>query len=204
MSDITALHQAIQLNTSLITFLSPVLNYFSEDGDGFDDCFAFDHLQQLILEKKSGQIPTIPGSQGFEIIRAGRACGPIVGGNLSLIAALCGTRWQLNTKQKILLLEDVGEEIYRLDRLLWQLKESGLLDDPAAVILSSWKDCVATLEISLTLDQVFDHCFGEASYPVIKNFTSGNDRYQATIPLNALFEIDTNERRVELLAPSVQ
>jgi muramoyltetrapeptide carboxypeptidase len=200
MSDITALHEAIRQKTGLVTFLAPVLNFFNEKENKFDDVYAFSSFKNLLIDQKLGEIPLAPNTE-LEILRPGKAKGQLVGGNLSLVVSLCGTKWQMNTKGKILILEDVSEDIYSVDKMLWQLKNSGLLDEPAAVILGSWIDCKPIFTHSLTLDQVFNHYFENASYPVIKGFPSGHDKYQTTLPLNTLIEIDTVTKKVTLLEP---
>jgi len=202
MSDITALHHAIQEKTGLVTFLAPVFNFFAEKDSAFDTQYAFSQLVQMVSQPKWGTI-SLRDPSSFKVIRPGKASGKLIGGNLSLIAALCGTQWQLDTKDRILILEDIGEEIYRIDRLLWQLKEAGLLDQPAGIILGSWNGCKTTLTNSLTLDDVFAHYFGQAPYPVIGGFPSGHDKYQATIPLNTHAEIDTYNSQVNLLESAV-
>ena len=202
MSDITALHNAIQMKTGLVTFLGPVLNYFGNDNDGFDDDYALSQLEPTLTAAKPRKIELPTLGPHLTVIKRGKAQGRFVGGNLSLIAALCGTPWELKTQGKILVLEDVGEKAYRIDRLLWQLEESGLLENPAAVILGGWEACSSTNNISL--EQVFKEYFGNKTYPVILNFPSGHIKYQATIPLNALGEIDTEKNRISILEPSVQ
>ena len=87
--------------------------------------------------------------------------------------------------------------------MLWQLEKSGLLDEPAAVILASWEDCKPRQDYSLTLEQVFEHYFKNAKYPVINGFPSGHIQHQLTLPLNTLVEIDTNTKKVSLLEPAV-
>jgi muramoyltetrapeptide carboxypeptidase len=198
MSDITALHQAIQQKTGLVTFLAPVLNFFDNNDGEFDDSYAFSSFEEILVNQRSGEIPLPPG-QEIEVISAGKAEGKLVGGNLCLVSALCGTKWQLNTEGKVLILEEVSESIYRIDRELWQLKESGLLDKPAAVILGTWKDCNPNGNYSLTLEQVFNYYFGEAPYPVIRGFPTGHGKYQTTLPLNAMVEIDTEAKSVKIL-----
>jgi len=198
MSDITALHQSIQLRTGLVTFLAPVLNFFDENGDEFDDFYAFSSLEQVVANQMTADI-FLPPEIEIGVIRPGKARGSLVGGNLTLIASLCGTKWQLDTEGKILILEDLSESVYRIDRLLWQLKESGLLEKPSAVILGNWVDCDATSPYSLSLTQVFEHYFGNAPYPVIQGFPVGHDKYQTTLPLNRLAEIDTELKQVTIL-----
>jgi muramoyltetrapeptide carboxypeptidase len=202
MSDITTLHQAIQTKTGLVTFLAPVLKYFHDKEVEFDDSFAFSFLEQVLVNKMTGAIPSSPEGN-FEVISPGIAKGKLVGGNLSLIAGLCGTKWQLATDRKILILEDVDEKICSIDRMLWQLKKSGLLDQPAAVILASWTNCTPISKHSFTLEQVFEHYFGNAKYPVIRGFPSGHGKYQITLPLNTEMEINTDLKQVSMLEPSV-
>lgn len=200
MSDITALHCAIQQKTGLATFLSPVLNYF--DSPDFDDQYAFSELKNILVSAKEHVYLQGAGHK-IEVICPGRAAGKLVGGNLTIIASLCGTPWQLDTKGKILILEDVGEEIYRIDRMLWQLSQAGLLESPAGVILGTWLNCKTSLLNSLTLQEVFRQYFKNASYPVILGFPSGHGNLQTTIPLNVQVELDTYKPSIRLLQPAV-
>lgn len=200
MSDITALHAAIQAKTGLVTFLAPVVNYFDDKESSFDAPYALSSIEKMLVEQKAGPI-TLPSP--IKVLRPGKAAGKLVGGNLALLAALCGTPWQLDTDNKVLFLEDVGEENYRIDRMLWQLKEAGLFKNPAAVILGSWKDCKTTQTHSLTLEQIFDDYFGKAPYPVIYNFPAGHDSYQTILPLNGMVELDTSTLKVEFPLKSV-
>jgi len=203
MSDITALHQAIKQRTGLVTFLGPVLKYFNKQIiTDFDDEYAFSSFTQLLVNQMYGEAP-LPIGFDIKVVRPGQAKGKLVGGNLSLIAALCGTKWQLDTKGKILILEDISESIYRIDRMLWQLEKSGLLDQPAAVILASWEGCQPKHTHSLTLEQVFEHYFKNAKYPVINGFPSGHIQQQLALPLNTMMEIDTSAKKVRLLEPTV-
>lgn len=203
MSDITALHQAIQQKTGLVTFLGPVLKYFnSQIMTDFDDKYAFSSFTDLLVNQTSGEA-IFPLKFDIKVIRPGLAKGKLVGGNLSIITALCGTKWQLDTKGKILILEDISESVYKIDRMLWQLEKSGLLDQPAAVILASWENCKPNHNYSLTLEQVFEHYFKNAKYPVISGFPSGHVQQQLTVPLNTMLEIDTTTKKVSLLEPAV-
>lgn len=202
MSDITALHIAIFQQTGLVTFLAPVFNSFDEKENTFDSTYAFTELEKVLLEKSKGEI-RLPESEGFKVIKSGKGTGRLVGGNLTMIAALCGTKWQLDTHNKILVLEDVGEDIYRIDRLLWQIQEAGLLESPAAVILGNWKDCRANFKNSFSLQEIFMQYFGKAKYPVIVGFPSGHDKFQTTLPLNISAEVDTFLMKVTLLEKAV-
>ncbi len=146
-----------------------------------------------------------PDTPGPQTLRPGRARGRLVGGNLSLVCALMGTPWQIETKGRLLFLEDVGEEPYRIDRFLRQLKHAGLLDGVAGVILGRWHKCNPGMpEKSLTLDEVFADYFGDAPYPVVARFPIGHVRDNATIPLGVLADLDATARTLTLLEPAVE
>lgn len=205
MSDITALHIAIQKKTGLVTFLAPNLNYFDQNDSDFDDNYSIQELEKIAAKGKKDHIEIPELGNKIEVIRPGKATGKIVGGNLCLVSSLCGTKWQLDTKGKILILEDVGETIFRIDRMLWQLKEAGLLDEPAGVVLGTWIACKKSLPDSLTLKEVFQEYFGQAKYPVILGFPTGHSKLQTTLPLNVTASIDTSHKHsISLLEAAVR
>lgn len=203
MSDVTALHQALFQKTGLRTFLAPVLKYFNSDSCDFDEEYAFSSLEEMLQQPWVVKI-ALPPSSALNVIKHGIAQGKLVGGNLTMLATACGTQWQTETEGKILLLEDVSETVYRIDRMLWQLREAGLLKRPAAVILGSFANCEPHSEYSFSIEQVFEHYFGDAPYPVIGNFPSGHDQYQTALPLNTLLEIDTESMTVKVLEEAVR
>ncbi|MBI5608989.1 MAG: LD-carboxypeptidase [Deltaproteobacteria bacterium] len=99
------------------------------------------HLWQLLQSGQTGPLATVGASAASHVVRAR---GPVVGGNLTVLASLCGTPWQLQARGRIVLLEDVAEAPYRLDRSLTQLIESGCLDGALAVGLGEFSGCSAT------------------------------------------------------------
>ena len=89
---------------------------------------------------------------------AGECTGPVLGGNLAVLAALCGTPWQLDARNAILVLEEVGEPAYRIDRLLQQLRDAGVFDRVAGVAVGQLVDCRVPKDATFTLRDVFlDH-----------------------------------------------
>lgn len=204
MSDITALHHAIQKKTGLVTYLTPNLNYFDQKDTKFDDQYSFSKIEKTVVHGLKGHMGLPKSGEEIEIICPGRAKGKLVGGNLCLVTSLCGTSWQIDTRGKILVLEDVGERIYRIDRMLWQLKESGLLDAPAGVILGTLVDCKKRSPNSERLHEVLTHYFKDATYPVIHGFPTGHGHLQTTVPLNVRAEINTYSQKVILLESAVQ
>lgn len=213
MSDVTALHAAINGYTGIITFLGPNVNGVFGKDDSSDSLYSQAQLWNLIAPRvpflEAGyRIPypkTFPAQgQPFKAIKTGVARGRLTGGTLSIVSALVGTPWEIDTTGKILVLEDVNEEPFRIDRMLRQLKHAGLLDQPAGVILCSWKGCIGTRpDKTLTMEQIFRDYFGEASYPVLYGFPSGHVADQATLPLNALAELDAVMKTVRILETPV-
>lgn len=129
-SDITALHQRLYAHGWPTLVHGPVLHSLGQHPDQA----SRDALQRLLFE---GVAPELAGKTLVE----GSAEGPLVGGNLCVLASLCGTPFQLEARGAIVLLEDVHEKPYRLDRTFVQLRESGCLDQVAAVVLGSFEDC---------------------------------------------------------------
>lgn len=203
MSDITAMHLAIQKKTGLSTFLGPGLfSLFANEEK--KDGYAEEELWRMICEPN----PSLPYQYplGFEekygpvdVIRKGSASGLSAGGNLSLICALIGTKYQIETKDRILFLEDVNEEPYKVDRMLQHLSHAGLLSKPAGVVLCTWKDCLSqSPHRSLTIQEVFHDYFANAPYPVLSGFPSGHIEHQSTILLNAPYSLDSEQKEVHL------
>ncbi len=203
MSDVTALHCALSKELQIITYLGPMpQKLFCSSGEEQALRFAENHLWQTL--KGNRHLPSSP--HAFQIapytIQQGIAQGKLVGGNLALICSLIGTPWQLDTKDKILLLEDINEEPYKVDRMLRQLKYCGLLSSPAGVILATWEKC-STKQSTLSLEQIFNDYFLDSPYPVFAGYPSGHIDGQLTLPLNALVEINASEKQLILLESPV-
>lgn len=212
MSDITALHAAITKETGLITFLGPNLNgVFGKDLKS-DRPYNESELWRMISADyfpPGGYLISMPHNfpsrnQNVMTLSPGVARGRLVGGTLSLVASLIGTPWEVDTEGKILVLEEVEEQPYRIDRMLSQLKLAGLLDRPAGVILCSWRGCAGRRpDKSLTLEHVFRDYFSHADYPVMMGFPSGHVDDQATLPLNAMAELDAAKKTLRILEDPV-
>jgi len=212
MSDITALHAAIIKETGMITFLGPNLNgVFGKDRRS-DRPYNEAELWKLISPDyfpPGGYLISMPSSfpsrdQNVMTLSPGVARGRLVGGTLSLVSSLIGTPWEIDTAGKILVLEEVEEQPYRIDRMLSQLKLSGSLDRPAAVILCSWRGCTERRpDKSLSLEHVFRDYFSDVNYPVLLGFPSGHVNEQATLPLNAMAELDSAKKTLRILEDPV-
>ena len=139
-SDITALHAALN-RAGLATVHGPVVTQL-----GRAPADAVDHLEALLSGEAplpGAWAPPAPGAglSGAAVIRPGRASGPLLGGSLTLLAHLCGTPFLPQLHGAILVLEDVGEAPYRLDRYLTQLSLAGALDGLAGVAVGQLHQC---------------------------------------------------------------
>ena len=214
-SDITGLHLAIHKKTGLVTFHGPNLMYGLGSEDNLTD-FSAKYLWQAIYEPNYSDNPETfihPGytyelpddATPIKVISPGVAQGRLIGGNLSLISPLIGSEFEIGTQGRILFLEDVNEAPYRIDRYLSHLRLSGKLDQVAGVILGIFRKCEPDdPEGSLSLEEVFQDYFADLGVPVIMNFPIGHFRYNATLPVGAMVELDADQGRVTLLENPVR
>ncbi|MBY7144710.1 LD-carboxypeptidase [Virgibacillus sp. NKC19-3] len=179
-SDITYLHTAIRQICGLITFHGPMLASDIAEED-FDTLSAlmfkqlFEPMKLMYSEKISP----------LQVLTSGRAEGELVGGNLSLLVSSIGTPYEIHTKGKILLLEDIGEEPYRVDGMLNQLKLAGKLEDVAGIVIGDFAEAEPESEESLTLEQVFRDYFCPLEIPVMSGFKIGHCLPHFAVPLGA-------------------
>ncbi|WP_404455822.1 LD-carboxypeptidase [Virgibacillus necropolis] len=193
-SDITFLHTAIHQATGLVTFHGSMLA--SDVGkDSFLDLSLkqFDQLFQpttLIYSQIASKL---------EVINHGNATAPIVGGNLSLLASAVGTPYEIDTKGKMLLIEDVDEEPYRVDGMLNQLKQAGKLADAAGILVGDFSNAEPKKEkASLSLEQVFQDYFNNLSIPVMSGFKIGHCQPHLAIPLGTRATMSTYDKIVKI------
>jgi muramoyltetrapeptide carboxypeptidase len=124
----------------------------------------------------------------------------VTGGNLSLLAATMGTSFELEARGRILFLEDLKEEPYRVDRMLTQLRLAGKFDQCAGILLGDWTGCEPEEKArSLDLQEVFRDLLVPAGKPVLGGFQAGHCRPMITLPLGVEAHLDADALRLELL-----
>lgn len=198
-SDITFLHTAMGLYSNLVTFHGPMLatNVAKES---FHELSA-KMFQQLFEPMELHYTEAIAP---LEIVSGGVAQGELVGGNLSLLASGIGTKFEVDTKGKLVLLEDVGVEPYGVDRLLNQLRMAGKLEDAAGFVVGDFADAAPKdQDESLTLDEVIDHYLRDLGKPVVKGFKIGHCEPHFAIPLGVEAKLDGDNRTLIIL-PGVE
>jgi len=133
-------------------------------------------------------------------ISHGHAEGRLVGGNLAVLASLCGTPYAPDITDAILVLEDINEPVYRIDRMLQQLMLSGALQGCRAIVFGECVRCPADaggVEAGpRSLDEVIDEIAEELGVPCLAGVPVGHIDEQWTLPLGATATLDTRERRL--------
>jgi muramoyltetrapeptide carboxypeptidase len=196
-SDITALQLAIFKKTGLVTFSGPMLAvdiYSNFDG------FAEDFFWRILTSRERKIEIKNPDGVELNTLKSGKATGTLLGGNLSLIASIMGTKYQPSFNGSVLVIEDIGEEPYRIDRYLSQLKNSGVLYKINACILGQFTDCAPKEpEKSLTLEQIFNDYLGNLRIPVISNLSYGHIPQKLTLPLGARVRVDAKRQKITII-----
>lgn len=213
-SDITALHVAIHQQTGLITFHSPVAGAGLGSEEGLAPIAERTFWRALLAKSYDGSDLTyslqVEPDDGIETkpfaLVSGQAEGRLIGGNLSLLAAMAGTPYRVDTTGKILFIEDIGEAPYRVDRMLQTLKSGGQLDQCAGVVLGAFtrREEEDTSSEVRTIDEVLRDFFAEAPYPVLMDFPVGHQADNCTMPEGVKVRLDADAGAIELLEPPVR
>ena len=162
---------------------------------GFD---GLKDLKKALFGELSGEL-TNPADQPMEVLVPGEAEGILCGGNLSLLAASLGTPWEVDTKGKILFLEDIGEKTYRVDGMLTQLRNAGKFEDCAGIILGAWTDCPPEYpEKTLLLPEIFQQLIVPAGKPTISDVACGHVLPTLSLPLGRVCTLNADSCTITL------
>ena len=206
-SDITGLHLAIAKKSGLVSLHAPTSPFVYQRNEAKRP-FANKYFWRTVLAEtytadrteRGWTIPADEGTTECITIVGGKASGRLIGGNLSLVAALMGTPYEIETKGRVLFLEDVNEEPYRVDRMLSTLRLAGKLDKPAAVVLGMFTyEPEKGERVELAMDRLMKQYFEGRDYPVIYTFPVGHVENNATMPVGVKAEVDGDARTVRLL-----
>jgi len=192
-SDITALHLAINRYAGFVTFHGPMLNAdLLGDKQPPTESSLFNMLRGQV---GAGSVLAHPVAYPLTTIEPGIACGRLLGGNLSMIAAMMGTSYEIDAEGIILFIEDVNEPIYRIDRLLTHLRLTGKLAQVAGVLVGDVAGGgIAPRAGAALLKQTFE----PLCIPVLSGWRSGHCDPNLTLPMGARVRLDAGEQRVVL------
>ncbi len=197
MSDLTALQMAMFNKLRLVTFAGPSLA--GQLAKGLDAISKESLFNLLFSDIDSKSLIPQDALNSLKVIREGKATGPLLGGCLSMITALMGTNHSPHYSGAIMVLEDIGEPAYRIDRMFTQLKLSGVLDNLRAIILGHFvgpkgaclRDQAGDLAFDLTRD---------SEIPIIKGYPHGHALPNLTLPMGATVYLDTSNPEFRIIA----
>jgi muramoyltetrapeptide carboxypeptidase len=207
-SDITALHLAIQAKTGLVTFHGP-------NGMGRWDAWSLDYFKRVLFagEAVTMQNPAQLSEKNalaqtenrVQTITAGTARGRLLGGNLTVLTTILGSPYVPSFDGAILFTEDVGEDLYRIDRMFTQLKLAGILDRIRGFVFGTCAECGPGEGFgSLTLEEILADHIKPLNVPAWFGAMIGHQTPQWTIPLGIDAEIDASKGTIRMLAPAVR
>jgi muramoyltetrapeptide carboxypeptidase len=205
-SDITALHCAIHAQTGLITFHGP-------NGTGSWNSFNVNQFEQIFFEKAlvnyqneqpKGDDLVIKANR-IQSLKDGVAEGKILGGNLTVLTSLSGTPYYPDFKDSILFIEDIGEDPYKIDRMMSTLKLNGTLGKIKGFIFGQCSDCEPGGGYgSLSVDQVMDDYILPLDIPAYTGAMIGHISKQFIIPVGAKVKMDASAGTFQLIDPIFQ
>lgn len=196
-SDITSLLLSIYAHSGVVTFHGPM-------GTSTWNPFSLSYMRRILFEgealklKNSEDVPV-------ETVTGGKARGRLLGGNLSVLAALVGSPYLPEWRKTILFVEDIREDVYRIDRLLTQLNLAGILPQVAGFIFGRCTRCPEGEDgdPSLTLEQVLADQIKPLGVPAWYGSMIGHVRDKFTVPVGVEVEVDANQGTIRMLESAV-
>lgn len=186
-SDITGLHLAIHAQCGFPTLHAPMVS-----SDALCEPFSRGELlRALICPQPLGELPLPPGAPRPACLCPGVAEGELVGGNLSLIAALCGTPYMPDLRGKVLFIEEIREYTYAVDRMLTHLRLAGAFEACAAVVFGGFTRCEPEYpDFGLTLEQVLAETVAPCGKPALTGLPCGHISPTLSLPMGIRCRVD--------------
>lgn len=205
-SDITSLHLAIGKYAGLITFHGPGLSRFNPED--LTDYTKQQFFKALTTDAPLGEIPLADEKKWLHTITPGVAEGELVGGNLTLLCASMGTPFQPDTAGKVLFVEDVDTEPWMVDHAMSHLRNAGVLDSVAAVVIGECENCVPYdykpgYLSDTCVEEVFEYYLKDLGVPVMYGLPLGHTNDMATLPMGARVRLDSENKIFTVLENGV-
>lgn len=190
-SDITVLHAYVYQQLGIATLHSPMAEAFNNEG--FNNEFVLS--LQKALKGKSADYSCVSHS----LNRPGEVIGELIGGNLTLVTHLVGSKFSFKTDNRILFLEDVGEYIYNVDRMLIQLKRAGMLENLAGLIIGGFTEMKDTvIPYGEDIYDVIKYQVDDYRYPVCFDFSVSHAINNYALKVGATFNLKVSGQKVNL------
>ena len=189
-SDVTALLSAVFKKTGLTVFHGPMVQGFADRNKT-----TRSHLFQLLSSGRA----TLNGDGQTRTLFPGKATGRLMGGNLTLLCHLLGTPYFPDLNQDLLFIEDRGESLYRIDRMLTHLELSGRLEQISGLIAGRFDQCGEEEAI----DRLLKDRLARLNIPVLTDFPAGHGPDNLAWPLGIKSELDADDKTVKLLESCV-
>jgi muramoyltetrapeptide carboxypeptidase len=203
-SDITALITAINQETGLVTFHGPV-------GTSDFNRFSKKSMKKVLMDAESPYKYPYKRDKGTRdnpeydryTLQGGQAEGILIGGNISVLDSIIGTRFEPDFKNKIVYLEDIGEKTYRVDKMVFHLLSGTNLKSAAGIVMGVFEDCNVNEEPTLSLKQALDDLLLPLGIPVTYGLSFGHIKRMLTIPTGIRAAMDADKSSFQLLEAAV-
>lgn len=197
-SDITSLQMALLCKLGWVTYSGPMVA--SDMGKVFSP-FSEEWFWKVISEHPYPLELLPPDNEPLQVFRRGAAEGTLIGGCLSLITPILGSAYMPAVKGGILLIEDIGEKTYRLDKQLHILRLRGVLDKISGLLVGKFINCFPkNPERSFTLKDYLQELLEDYDFPVITNVPYGHIARRWTIPWGTRVRIETSPPKITILS----
>lgn len=204
-SDITSLLLGIYSQTGLVTFHGPV-------GSSTWNAFTVDYFKNTLIDGNATKMSNpvrkndtlVQMEDRIYTIQGGKASGKLIGGNLTVLSHILGSMYVPDFKDAILFLEDVQEDTYRIDRMMTQLKITGILNQLAGIVFGKCTDCPPSKNYgSLTLEDIFEDHIKPLKIPAFSGAMIGHIKDKFTVPIGIEATVDADEGTIKLKESAV-
>lgn len=202
-SDITGLHIAFNKICRMVTYhgFMAVSNIYKKKGDRFKfNPYTFNSIKKNLFTNETVGLVENPPNEIMGSLYGGKAEGELIGGNLSLLVATLGSAYEIDTRGKILFMEDVGEAVYKVDRMLTSLALAGKFEDCSGIILGTWINCNPEEKdyggTDLPLEEVFREILLTYKKPIITNFRAGHNNPQPVLAFGTKVIMDADKKEI--------
>lgn len=187
-SDITALHLAL-LQEGIVSLHAPMARHLTEDST--DTASSFLRNSLFVGMPEYSMEPHSLNREGF--VR-----GKLFGGNLAVLSGLIGTTYMTVPENGILFIEDIGEAPYKLDRMMWQLKLSGVLDHISGLVIGQFADCPEDPAMGVTIYESIRNIVNDYNYPLAFNFPVGHVKENYSLLHGGIVELEVTGHKVNM------